>query len=141
MPQESIRADNAVRVRELARWGRPLYHDLAWSPNGEEIAVATNLGVMILEATTLEINRWLGEGKIVDTLAYSPDGDQLAVSVGERLQLWQAADGTLVREFGLEFGYERPLFSPGDATWRYWVGVRYTSCPAPAVILHRPLGA
>jgi hypothetical protein len=55
-PREVISAENAVDVVELARWGKGTIHGLAWSPDGNALAVASSIGIYLYAAQTLEGN-------------------------------------------------------------------------------------
>lgn len=83
--------------------------ELAWHPNGKELAVGQSLHRMVTvwDVTTGKLLRSMdSEPGAVNALAYSPDGRYLAVGRGfnigagkAHVHLYDAASGTLVRSF------------------------------------------
>jgi WD40 repeat protein len=70
---------------------------IAWSPDGESLAVAAGDKVYLLDAVTLTTRQVLEPGVATPGLAFSPDGLQLAA--GDRygvLYVWDASDGQLL---------------------------------------------
>ncbi len=70
---------------------------IAWSPDGESLAVAAGDKVYILDAATLTTRQVLQPGVATPGLAFSPEGLQLAA--GDRygvLYIWDANDGQLL---------------------------------------------
>lgn len=65
----------------MGRLGRGRIVDLAFSPDGESLAVATTIGVWLYELATLEpIALWETERGLVSTVTFSPDGQWIAAS-------------------------------------------------------------
>ena len=65
----------------IARLGRGRIADLAFSPDGESLAMATTIGVWIYELATMEpIALWETERGLVSTVAFSPNGQWIATS-------------------------------------------------------------
>ena len=63
----------------IARLGRGRIADLAFSPDGESLAIATTIGVWIYELTTMEpIALWETERGLVSTVSFSPNGQWIA---------------------------------------------------------------
>jgi WD40 repeat protein len=83
---EPIMETNLDRAVELARWGRGQTRDLAW--NGDALYVATDLGVSVYSAASLEPRGFFDAGP-VRHLAVSPLGQEMisAGSVWTRLLL------------------------------------------------------
>ncbi len=72
---------------------------VAWSPDGETLAVAAGEKIYILEATTLTIRQVLEPGVATPDLDFSLDGMQLAA--GDRygvLYIWDASTGQFLME-------------------------------------------
>lgn len=63
---------------------------VAWSPQGELLAIATGPEVRLLSGT--EVKSTLTAGKTVRSLAFSPDGAQLAVGMYQKIVLWDVAN-------------------------------------------------
>ena len=63
----------------IARLGRGRIADLAFSPDGESLAIATTVGVWIYELATMEpIALWETERGLVSTVVFSPNGQWIA---------------------------------------------------------------
>lgn len=77
---------NLQRVVELARWGLGSSRDLAWSPDGSLVAVATRSGVVLFHADDLTEMGVLAAWE-ANQVAIAPDGKTLAVTTGQ-LELW-----------------------------------------------------
>ena len=95
---ESIIELNLDRIVELSRWGRGLSNDLAASPDGAWLVVASPLGVYQYGAPYFQL------GAVYDTgparaLAFSPDGALLAIAA-DNLQLWDFHTQTLKSDLG-----------------------------------------
>lgn len=80
---------NLSRMVELGRWGRGVANDLAASPDGRLLAVATGLGVYLYDSQNLTLLGLLDTGG-AERLAFSPDSSLLAVAAGS-LQIWQVS--------------------------------------------------
>ena len=64
--------------------------DLAWSPDGETLAVTTSNGEVILWRNNELVNLQIGSGKSVDCLAFSHDGQFLAVGGQDgKVKVWR----------------------------------------------------
>jgi WD40 repeat protein len=92
-PSAVIAPDNAAQVTELARWGRGVINDVAYSGDGRWIAVGTSTGVYIHDASDLnQAPLYLDttfNAKLVDI---SSDGSRVAVALaGGTVQLWDVA--------------------------------------------------
>ena len=115
---------NAGQVTQLARWGGGTFAQAVASPRGDLLAVASAIGVDLLDAATLEPVRFIATQAAVTCLAFSPDGKRLAGGMGDgSLQLWRVADGRLL--FNLIGHTDKLLalaFSPNGRTLAFRVG-------------------
>lgn len=86
-------------VRVVMRIGRGILRDVAHSPDGAYVAVATSLGIELLDSTSAEIVRvFPGDGRIekVGSMSFSPDGALIAGILYESgLAVWDIRSGRL----------------------------------------------
>ena len=133
-PREPLGPENAARVAQLARWGKGWVAEIAFSPDGRLLAVASSIGVYLYAAADLREVRFLPTDAPVWSVAFSPDGRLLASgSLDNTIRLWDAASGALLRTLeGHTRSVNSVAFSPDgralasgswDGTVRLW-GVR-----------------
>jgi len=77
----------------IARLGKGWVRDVAYSPKGDIIAVATSIGVWLYDAQThKEIALLTGHSADVTSVAFSPDGQTIASGGDDNtLKLWSVA--------------------------------------------------
>ena len=81
-----------------ARLGKGWISDIAYSPDGTRLAVASSIGIWIYDTGTLaEVKLLTGHTSYVNALAYSPDGETL-ISGGDdsTLRIWDTHTGELL---------------------------------------------
>ncbi|MCB8960081.1 MAG: WD40 repeat domain-containing protein [Ardenticatenales bacterium] len=85
---------NLAGLTLLARWGRGVINDVAYSPDGSLLAVATTSGIYLHDAHDLAAPpRWLRTGLAVDQVVFSPDGTELATILHrDSIQIWSLAE-------------------------------------------------
>lgn len=106
LPQVSgpIIESSLARLRVLAQWGRGRIEGLAWSPDGQRLALSTPLGVYLYDSTSpLALPRLLATGSPAYRLKFSPSGQSLVVDTAaqgsgadlslapHRLEIWNVA--------------------------------------------------
>ena len=106
-----ITPENAIFVEQLAMIGRGPVNEIAWSPDGMTLAVASPLGVWLYDPSDLQSDPRLLEGHTRDVLsvAFSPDGKTIfSGSQDGTVKQWDAASGELIRTKPLwaDFSFE-----------------------------------
>ncbi len=97
--------------------GADIVHDVAWSPGGDRIAVASSdATVRIFDAESGSLVRTIpGHRDWVLAVAWSPDGSRIATGSRDRTaKVFDAATGTLLATYGRHDAPVRGiLFAPG----------------------------
>ena len=95
---ETITAENAAQLTELARWGRGVIADITVSADGQWVAVAAGSGVYVHNVYDLNAPpRAVETTGNVTAVAVSSDGDKVALYLRHgQLQLWQTEPATLL---------------------------------------------
>ncbi|MFQ5923826.1 MAG: WD40 repeat domain-containing protein, partial [Anaerolineales bacterium] len=109
-----ISAQNADRLAQVAQLGRGEINDLAWSPDGKSLAMASTLGIYLYDATTQEALWFKETDDWQTTIAFARDGSQI-VSGGRdgKASIWDAASGDLLLQFSAhDQAVTRVLLSP-----------------------------
>ena len=75
----------------IARLGSGIIADLAFSPDGESLAVATTMGCWLYELPTMKpIALWETERGMVSTISFSPNGQWIATSNWDSIiKVWE----------------------------------------------------
>ena len=91
---------------------------LAWSPEGNILAVAAGENIHLVDADTLAELRLLPVGAWAGSLAFNPDGTRLALAAKDgSVQLWDPASGQLQCRLEAHHpGAKSVAFSP-DGRW------------------------
>ena len=102
------------------RIGKGTITDMAYSPNGNQLAVSTNIGIWIYDSRTgQELNTLLGHTGAIKGIAYSPDGRRLVSgSSSGTIRLWDSTTGDDVVGFigQVPLGVYSIAFSPDGKT-------------------------
>ena len=99
-----------------ARLGKGTIGEIAYSPDGGHLAVASGIGIWIYDAFTgAEVALFRGHTGSVLSVAYSRDGRTLATTSSDNtVRLWDAATGTLKNT--LTGGVYSVAYSPDGST-------------------------
>ncbi len=93
-----ISPSNAGQMTQLARWGEGTLQAIVSSPRAKLLAVATSLGVELLDSSTLDLLRFIPSNASITSLAFTPDGNTLAAGAADgSLFLFRVSDGKLLR--------------------------------------------
>ncbi len=100
LPAPSVRLslDNVNQIAELGRWGRGVIQDIAYSPDGKAIALASASGIVSVATATLEQVNSIESESPVHSVAFSSDGALLAGGLDDgTVSMWDAKSGELLR--------------------------------------------
>ena len=94
----------------IARLGKGLIHDVAFSPGGDMLAVATSIGVWLYSAETLdEVALLSGHTAPVRCVSFSPDGKKIASGSADKTI--KMGDVAPKEEIATLAGHKRYVFS------------------------------
>ena len=99
----------------IARLGRGIIADLAFSPDGESLAVATTMGCWLYELPTMKpIALWETERGMVSTISFSPNGQWIATSNWDSIiKVWETETQRCTAKIrGWHHGTSQLAFSP-----------------------------
>jgi WD40 repeat protein len=111
--------------------GKGAWTEIAFSPDGRLLAVASRIGVYLYDAANLTETGFLPTDDFVWSVAFSPDSRLLAAGAGDgAVRLWDVARGALVRTLAehtvsvrsVVFSPDGRLLASGswDGTVRLW---------------------
>lgn len=90
----SMNTSNTARTMLLSRWGMGKFTDMEISPNDQTIALATTVGIFIVNRTNFAVLQHIDTVTDIVSVAFSPDGAMLAT--GERdglIRVWDLVSG------------------------------------------------
>jgi WD40 repeat protein len=93
----------ASGMQRLAIYGKGEIHDLAWSPNGLYLAVATGRGIYLYDATSLEEVRFFDTRGSVTQIAFHPDNTRMAFANCNQIGTLNIDTGAILDLFDGEF--------------------------------------
>lgn len=98
------------------RFGKGRIKQIEYSPDNNQLAVATHIGIWLYDAQSgKELNLLTGHSSEVNFVAYSPDGSTIATGSWDEVKLWDAVTGNL--KANLKMTSVRAMaFSPDGTT-------------------------
>jgi len=133
-----IRADQPwASATQLVRWGEGALLDIALSPDDDQLAVGTALGLELYDAQTLERLHRVDLDAALRHLAYSPDGQTLAASNANLIYLFDTRTGEIRRRLAghtdlvtaLAFSPDGKWLASGDENSAVWLWEAATDRP------------
>lgn len=145
--QAVIGPENVTQLTELARWGRGVINDVAYSADGNWIAVGTSRGIYVHDVRDFQAEpQHIEITGGADKVAISPDGGLVAAALPNHLvQLWRLTDRTLLYSLptqaaSLEFSPNGQLLSTGGQLWQVSNGQLFRSVPDAFGTVFSPSG-
>jgi len=119
-PLATITSANVAGLSQIAQVNfRPwaLVLDVAWSPNGEMIAVSSGKDVILYSAETLTESFHWEPGATTGSLSFSPDSRLLAAGSRDgQVRIWEVSSGKLIHAIDAhKKGVNRVAFHPDGA--------------------------
>ncbi len=113
-----ISSSNADLVEQLVQFGKGMVNAVAYSPDGSQIAVASNIGFYLINSRTLEEEAHHVDDVYIRSIAWSPDGKTLALGSRENtLILWDVGTEAKLRTLkGHAYGVNSVAWSPDGKT-------------------------
>ena len=127
-----ILATQTLEVTESKTLGQGMVTDVAYSPAGDTIAIASSIGVWFYDSTSHDLNRFIGFSEWVNAIDWSPDGAYLALGSDTLLAIYdpQTGDELLVWEHeaqrlsNLEWSPEGQVLLSNNGLWDALTGKR-----------------
>jgi WD40 repeat protein len=89
----------AAGMKRLSLFGSGEPNDLAWSPDGKTLAVATGRGIFLYDGATYEQTGFIDVQDSVSTFVFSPDGRYIALAVRGNVSLWDITSGNRIMDY------------------------------------------
>ncbi len=78
--QQPITVDSLEQLKEVGRWGKGWVYDAAYTPDGTQMFVLTELGVYLYDTATATQLAFYPDNQPFNQLVLSPDGNTLVLS-------------------------------------------------------------
>jgi WD40 repeat protein len=95
LPQQgqAITPENAGQIEYLTRLGSGYISTVAWSPDGDMLAIGGSMGAWLFDPAALDepLDLLEGSGGFISQITFSPDGRLLAMPDFNELLIWDVA--------------------------------------------------
>lgn len=101
-----IGPENATTVVQLARWGKGVINEAIFSPDGKTIALASSIGIYLLDASNLQQRLFIETQYSIQSVAFTPDVQTIiAMSNYGELVSFRTEDGTFLQGSKVDFPF------------------------------------
>lgn len=128
--EETLTVGENVSSRQKMVWGNGVSNQVTYTPDGKQIAVATTLGIDLLDAQTLEHVKTYRHGVYTGSVDVSPDGTLVAGGTTSSVLIWNLQNDELFKTFegftanvgSVDFSLDGAYFAAAssDGTIRLW---------------------
>ena len=131
----------------IARLGRGSLRDIAFSPDGQYLAVGTNIGLWLYELSTLlPIALWETDRGYIDGVTFSPDSRWIALHrYHEAITVWDIQNAVCIADMEFtkkqdRWGLTEPIFSQDGERLAVFNGYEYNRkaqvwCPRTGALI------
>jgi WD40 repeat protein len=97
---EVVTSGNVAKLTKIAELGKGDLVGVAWSPNGEELAVSTRAGIYLYDVLNFKELLFMPVNLVTIAMTFSPDGQKLASgSVIGNVDLWDTKNGKILQTY------------------------------------------
>jgi WD40 repeat protein len=129
----AITVENASSLKLQKVIGAGRVNDVAWSPNGDVIAVAQDFNILFYDSSSLQL---VGSIKLGgNQIAFSPNGLLLAIAQNNQVTIWDIEKKEIAQKFQVEMTRVREILYNSNGNSLAVLGIsRITEGDPPSVL-------
>lgn len=109
--------EDIKRIRPVYSWDDLTVYDIAWSPDGQELALASGKNIYVYNASTYQKVKNLEVSTGANAVSFSPDGNLVAAGLNDgTILIWDFLDGKLLHQMSHLPNVRCLTFSPDGTT-------------------------